>query len=163
MFDGSRRRFEVLRRPDTVLVLPITDEKKVLLAAERQPAVAERLHTLGGRVDANESPEDAARRELREESGYVADRYVLWTAWQPLSKIDWAVYIYWAAGLAASTDQSRDPGEKIRLVPIPADDLLNFRNVESIQDAELMYQLGRAGIIPAERAVMQESFKRAWT
>ncbi|MGH3770115.1 MAG: NUDIX hydrolase [Pseudonocardiaceae bacterium] len=162
MFDGTSRRFEVLSRTDTVLVLPVTKEKNVLLAAERQPGVGERLHTIGGRIENGESPEAAAGRELAEESGYTAQRLVPWTAWQPLSKIDWAVYIYWAGGLSEPAGTSLDAGEQIRLVPVPADDLLDFQGVGNIQDAELMYQLGRAGILPSEREAMLDAFERAW-
>ncbi|MFF5264625.1 NUDIX hydrolase [Actinomadura viridis] len=162
LFDGSSRRYEVLTRRDTVLVMPVTPDRQVLLALEHQPGVGERLHTIGGRIEDGESPEDAAARELREEAALSASRLVLWAAWQPQSKIDWAVYLYWAGGLSDTAPAGTDPGEKIRLLSMPADDLLRFREVERIQDTELVYRLGRASMIEKERTIMEDTFHRAW-
>jgi 8-oxo-dGTP pyrophosphatase MutT (NUDIX family) len=161
LYDGTTTRFELLTRRDTVLILPITTDRKVLLATEQQPGVRKRLHTIGGRVEDGETPEAAAARELREESGLAAGAFTLWASWQPLSKLDWAVYLFWAGGLVNVDQPNLDPGEDIHLTPIPADDLLEFRNVGVLQDMELEYQLGRACMIPEERAVMRKTFEQA--
>src|SRR5690349_18635922 len=99
LFNGTQVVFETIKRPDTVLVLPVLGDGNVILAEETQPGMPSLLHALGGRVEPGESPEQAARRELMEESGYVAAEFRLWDAWQPLTKIDWAVYLYIALGI----------------------------------------------------------------
>lgn len=120
MFDGSTETFEVVCRPDTVLVLPVLDGGRVVLVEEEQPGRRRLLRALGGRVEPGESPTAAADRELREEAGYAARELRLWHAWQPVAKMDWAVYLFIAHGVSAALAPDPDRGERIqvRLVPI---------------------------------------------
>jgi len=60
---------------DYVSVLALTEEGQVLLVRQYRPAVEARtLELPSGHVDKGETPEEAARRELLEETGYQADR-----------------------------------------------------------------------------------------
>lgn len=57
--------------PHIVTVVAITSEGRFVLVRQYRHAVGKILHQFpAGAVDKNESPEDAARRELREEAGY---------------------------------------------------------------------------------------------
>jgi ADP-ribose pyrophosphatase len=63
-----------LRMSDYVSVIALTAEQQVVLVRQYRPAVE--CHTLelpSGHVDADETPEQSARRELTEETGYYAD------------------------------------------------------------------------------------------
>ena len=51
-----------------------------------------------------------------EETGYEAQEYVLWKSLQPVSKIEWAVYVFVARGLKKVSDLHLDAGEKIELM-----------------------------------------------
>lgn len=141
LFNGAKAVFETLSRPDTVLVLPVQDDGRVLLAEETQPGMPTRMQCLGGRIEPDESPEDAARRELLEESGYEAQELRLWDAWQPINKIDWAVYLFVAHGLRAISSASPDSGERIVLRNVPAVALLERDSDLVIDDYELLHKL----------------------
>ena len=141
LFDGDKRVFETLTRPDTVLVLPILDDGQIILGEETQPGVATKLHALGGRIESGESPEAAARRELLEESGYEAEELRLWDAWQPVNKIDWAVYLFVAHGLRLSTNRFRDAGERIVLRTMAVSTLLDRNSSLMIDDYELLHKV----------------------
>ena len=73
--NGERRRFQRLhgRGHGAVVVVPMLDADTVLLV--REYAAGMHRYELGlvkGRIDAGETPEQAADRELKEEAGYGA-------------------------------------------------------------------------------------------
>ncbi|KAF1709308.1 ADP compounds hydrolase NudE [Pseudoxanthomonas kalamensis DSM 18571] len=75
--NGERRRFErlVSRGRGAVVVVPMLDADTVLLV--REYAAGMHRYELGlvkGRIDGDESPAQAADRELKEEAGYGARR-----------------------------------------------------------------------------------------
>jgi ADP-ribose diphosphatase len=75
--NGERRRFErmVSRGHGAVVVVPMLDDETVLLVREYAAGVHRyELGLVKGRIDAGESPEQAADRELKEEAGYGARR-----------------------------------------------------------------------------------------
>lgn len=139
--DGSKKTFETLQRPDTVLILPVLPDGLVILAEEAQPGMVSMLRTLGGRIEPGELPEEAARRELLEESGFAAKELRLWDAWQPVNKIDWAVYLYVAHGLSKQSGTALEAGEKITLRTLPAASLLAPNSDLVIDDYELLHKL----------------------
>ena len=62
-----------LKLPDYAAVVAITDEQQVLIVRQYRPAVERyTLELPSGLVDAGETPAEAARRELLEETGYEA-------------------------------------------------------------------------------------------
>src|ERR1019366_4373506 len=62
-----------LKLPDYAAVVAITDDERVLIVRQYRPAVEhDTLELPSGLVDAGETPEEAARRELLEETGYQA-------------------------------------------------------------------------------------------
>ena len=144
LFDGSVTTFEQLSRPDTVLVLPITTSGEALFLEESQPGTAPMFRTIGGRVEPGEAPEMAALRELREESGYETGELRLWAAWQPINKIDWAVYLFVAHRLSAPVELNLDAGEKVTLRSILASELLDAPSAPALDDNEFLYQLNFA-------------------
>jgi ADP-ribose pyrophosphatase len=67
-----------LRMPDYVSVIAFTGEQEVVLVRQYRPAVERYTIELpSGLVEAGETPEQTARRELQEETGYHADKMEL--------------------------------------------------------------------------------------
>jgi ADP-ribose pyrophosphatase len=62
-----------LKLPDYAAVVALTDDQQVLVVRQYRPAVERyTLELPSGLVDAGETPAEAARRELLEETGYEA-------------------------------------------------------------------------------------------
>ena len=73
--NGERRRYERLhgRGHGAVIVVPMIDAETALLVHEYAAGVHRyELGLVKGRIDAGESPIDAANREMKEEIGYGA-------------------------------------------------------------------------------------------
>ncbi|MFA5961118.1 MAG: NUDIX hydrolase [Parcubacteria group bacterium] len=142
MFDGSYKIFEKIKRVDTVHVIPVIDGK-LFFAKQKQPGRKTYLSCIGGRVDKGESILKAAKRELLEESGLVAEELNLWHAEQPISKIEFAYYVFIAKGCKKIQKQNLDSGEKIELVSYTFDEFIKLTADENFRSGEISLKIYR--------------------
>lgn len=67
----------IVRHPGSAVMMPVDENGRVLLVRQfRLPAAQEMWELPAGRIDPGESPLETAKRELREETGYAAKRWV---------------------------------------------------------------------------------------
>jgi 8-oxo-dGTP pyrophosphatase MutT (NUDIX family) len=75
--DGPARDFWVVEAPDWINVIPLTDDGRVVMIRQFRFGIEGfTLEIPGGMCDGGEPPIEAARRELREETGYAARELV---------------------------------------------------------------------------------------
>lgn len=76
--DGTQKKWIAVHFGEGVAVLALTPERKLILTTQRLLGALEPVYVLpGGVVHQGESIEEAAKRELFEETGFVADRLEL--------------------------------------------------------------------------------------
>lgn len=143
LYNGEYTTFEKLKRSDTVSVLPVTKEGKIIISRQEQPGTEPFYGVLGGRIDEGEDPLTAAKRELIEEAGMESDDLMLWDAAQPIEKIDWVIYLFIARDCRKVQDQSPDAGEKIELLYVDFDEFIQYARRPDFRDSEISLKLFR--------------------
>ena len=159
MYDGTYQTFEKLKRPDTVVVFAVLDDGSILLTKQEQPGKSLFIGAAGGRVDEGEETEEAAARELLEETGYRAKELILWHSEQPVSKIDWAVYTFIAKGLEKVDEQRLDAGEKITLHPVTFDEFIDTALRNEFTEREIVKYIYEAKIDKQKLEELRELFR----
>jgi folate-binding protein YgfZ len=118
--DGSLREREVVRHPGSVVVVPLTSAHEVCLVEVVRVAVGRTLLELpAGTLDRVESLEEAARRELGEETGYRAGTMTSAGAfWMSPGILRERMHLFVAEDLVPGP-QALEPGEQIRTRVVP--------------------------------------------
>lgn len=114
--------YYVLEPSDWVSVLAVDVDGAAIVAEEyRHGAGIIALGTVGGAVEADEDPRDAAERELLEETGYAAGEIIdLGATWANFGNHTNRVHHFLAVGCSRVAAQSLDDGEliNVRLLPV---------------------------------------------
>lgn len=131
VYDGSTQVFEGLSRPDYGTAVGVLGTGEVLLAWDEQPDRGPILSSVGGRIEAGESPEAGARREFIEETGYTPGRFIPWFSYQPESKVEYTVHMFIARDIGGAGEPALDPGEMIELRTFSFEDFLRLGGASS--------------------------------
>jgi ADP-ribose pyrophosphatase len=112
---------EWIRHPGAAAVVPLFADGTTLLVRQfRYPTGRTFLELPAGKRDGDSPPEQTARRELMEETGYSAQT---WTALGPLlpgiGYSSEAIWFFLAEDLAREGDQQLEAGEAVQPVRLP--------------------------------------------
>lgn len=148
LFDNTFATFEALKRIDTVIVIPVTTDGKIILIEEEQPHRPLRIGPVAGKVDPGETSEQAAGRELLEETGFSSRNIKLWYKQEPVTKIDWNVYTYVAKGCNKVAEQNLEGGEKITPILLDFDQFLKKVSAVDFPNLSLKIKILEAKLDP---------------
>lgn len=158
MYDGTTQMFEMLKRPDTVQVIPVIGDK-IMIADEQQPGGAwNGLGLFGGRVDEGEEPLAAAKRELLEEAGLESDDWDLYKSYDPHRKFEWQVHYYIARNCKKVAEPSPDAGEKIEIKPVSFDEFVAAVTGPDLREGEFTSDILRLKL----EGRLEEFKKKLW-
>jgi ADP-ribose pyrophosphatase len=135
--DGSEGAREYIRHPGAVAIVPLFDDGSVLLERQfRYPHRREFIEVPAGKLEPGEPPLDTAKRELLEETGYVAGEWqrlgVIHTA---IAYTDEAIHLYLARRLTQG-ERKLDQGEFLETLVKPFDEALRMVRDGEITDAK---------------------------
>jgi ADP-ribose pyrophosphatase len=140
--DGSTTSREIIGTPGAVVILPLTDDGQVRMVRQYRSAVGEFLLELpAGTLEPNEAPEQAAPRELAEETGDHAAHWQRLAGFYTVPGIcNEYLHLFLATGLTPG-QAHREADEFIEVVTLPLDEALAMVKRGEIRDAKTIIGL----------------------
>jgi ADP-ribose pyrophosphatase len=134
--DGTPITYTLIEHPGYAMVVPVLDDGRVILERiYRYPLQATTLECPSGGLD-GQPPEQAARRELEEETGWLAGSMTLLGAFFGSSGMsDERFHVFLAQQLSATGQLAREPTEQIELEYMPLADAAQLALRGQIADA----------------------------
>lgn len=135
--DGSEGVREYIRHPGAVLVLPLFDDGRVLLERQfRYPHARTFIELPAGKIDPGEAHLETAKRELLEETGYVASQWTrLGLIHTSIAYTDEAIELFLARGLE-KREAKLEAGEFLELLTLPLTEAVAMVRDGRITDAK---------------------------
>ena len=148
--DGGEAPREYITHPGAATILAFVDERTILL--ERQFRYPLRRHFIelpAGKIDQGEDPLATAKRELREECGYVAREWRHLATLHPcIGYADERIELYLARDLERAGDSTLDDGEFLEVMQVPVEEA-----VEWIREGRITEPKAITGLLWADKLV----------
>jgi ADP-ribose pyrophosphatase len=137
--DGGQATREYVVHPGAVMIIPVLDDGRVVLERQyRYPVGRAMIEFPAGKLDAGESPQACAERELFEETGYRAAEWAHAGVLHPvISYSTEFIDIWFARGLVAG-ERQLDAGEFLDVFTLPVDELLAACRDGRVTDAKTL-------------------------
>ena len=143
--NGSKAIREIVRHPGAVCVIPVDEQGNVIMMKQfRYPFSEILLEIPAGKLEPNEDPYEAVKRELEEESGVVADKIdYIGTMYTTVAILDERIHMYLATGLTYK-EAHPDEGEFLEVVKIPLAQLVDMVMEGKIPDSKTQIAILKA-------------------
>ena len=146
--NGNPGTREVIRHIGAVCIVPVTDEGDVILERQYRYPIDEVITEIpAGKLDSRtEDRLDAAKRELKEETGYTAEHWTeMGLFYSAAAYSDERITMYLATGLKKG-EQVLDQDEFLHVIEIPLKEA-----VEQVMRGEITDSKTQTGILKAAR------------
>ena len=141
--DGSQGAREYIRHPGAVAVVPLFDDRSVLLERQfRYPHGREFIEVPAGKLEPNEPHLDTAKRELLEETGYTATEWTrLGVIHTSIAYTNEAIELFLAKKLKKERAAQLDVGEFIETLIVAFDEAIAMVRDGRITDSKTVAAL----------------------
>jgi 8-oxo-dGTP pyrophosphatase MutT (NUDIX family) len=138
--NGKSIDFYYLDLSDWTVVIPVTDKNEIVMIKQYRVGAKKYFYEFpGGLIDKGECPSDAAKRELKEETGYFSEKLTLLSEVYPLPAFQTSkCYIYLAENVEFTGEISLDAGEDIETLILPVDKVKKMLNENMLDNSIMM-------------------------
>lgn len=135
--------FYVLEYPEWINVIAITEDGRFVLEKQYRHGVQKvGIEICAGTVEVGETPEEAARRELLEETGYFGGEWSLYSVTTPNpSSMNNYNYTFLARGVKKVTDQQLEITEDIDIFLATSQEVLAYLRNNEISEGVMQAPL----------------------
>ena len=143
--NGERAELELIRHPGAAAVVPLTARGEVLLVRQYRHAIGDwLLEVPAGKLDPGEDPEDCARREVEEETGWRPGCLEpLGWIWSSPGFTDERIWLFEASALVRG-EQALEADEVLSVVRLPLAEAVAQAGDGRIVDSKSVCALLRA-------------------
>lgn len=146
--NGKTTGRDVVRHPGGVCIVALSDNREVFLVRQfRYPHKRALLEIPAGKLEWGEEPLECGKRELREETGYTAERFRSLGRLLPTPAYDTEIiYMYLAEELHRS-EQDLDDNEFLDVLSVPLEEAVRMVLDNEIDDAKTQLALLKAAAL----------------
>ena len=136
---GAKTRRLFIDYPHAIAIIPLIEPDKFILVRQTRYALQrETLEFPAGKIDPGETPEETVVRELAEETGYKADKFIKLTSYTAaMGYSSEVIHVFLATGLS-HTDTKVDPDEISEIVIKSKTELWDLIRNESEIDPKIL-------------------------
>ena len=136
---GGTSYREIIEHNGGAVIAALTEDKKLVMVRQyRKPADKVMLEVPAGKIDPGEKPLEAAVRELKEETGYTAEKVEFLTQFYPsVGYSEEMLYLYICTGLTPG-ETNFDENEAIDIEEVELDRLFKKAMSGEIDDAKTL-------------------------
>jgi 8-oxo-dGTP pyrophosphatase MutT (NUDIX family) len=139
---GKEITYTKVELRDYVTVLPLADNKIVMIEILRYPRNCLSLEIPSGHIEDGETPKESAFRELKEETGYRAEQLVYMGCFHPLSRSTQQAHLFLAKQLKKGA-QRLEETEQINVKLMPVNNIKELLMAGKITHAPTLLALQR--------------------
>lgn len=137
--DGNHAIREYIKHPGGVAIIAITADNELVLEYQyRHPVEQIMLEIPAGKIDHQEHTLLAAKRELREETGYTSDNWIELGSCLPSIGYSSEQIVYYIAHNCKAGESSLDEGEFVDTITMNIDECFNLAYKGKITDGKTL-------------------------
>lgn len=152
LINGHESTREYILHPGASMIIAMPDEKTITLIRQyRYPLDRHFIELPAGKIDPGEDPLDTAKRELREECGYVAAEWRHLTTLHPgIGYSNERIELYLARGITQA-GRNLDDDEFLEMLNVPVSEAMTW-----IRDGRITEAKAVTGLLWADKIVRGE-------